>query len=534
MVRKNATMKKYILNYNKEGSTVTTIKKWDIIKEHSFNISVENARSGKIRPIIDPNVLLLPRKDATLFGTLPKLENRVYSKCIQCNRVFNPVDILSHCSKSPHFKYHTTLKSEIKHKKEVRFFKKPFPPPPSPTSVEPMSSSPVEVKLSVMRLNPPKEHNPSTKAISSSRHTFKSSSGHHQKGSSLSQENLKSSSLHHDHSSTSPSSNSHSNKHKKSSSSSPRKSVSSTAISSATSSSKVQVKDYDPDVHCGVIEGNKGAPCMRSITCSYHKMQLRKLVPRSKDIHQLIAERKAAKEKDSKHSAASYTAPNEEAKESLNQHTSYVPVVAKIATTNATIEQQSVSNSYVPIMPRAVNHTRQLATSLITSAMSMENEKKSPIALTNGYVSHTQNSENMQDNVGTVPVLVQVQFLQINNYIVSLESPQSAGSKPLTKQSVVLPIQNNSNNVKMYKSHPKPVMLPTFEARRVGGSFLLANPLLESERNELLTALNRTRETIANNNRELCHINNSGNRTNCKRPASDTLVTRDSKTLIIR
>lgn len=30
-------------------------------------------------------------------------------------------------------------------------------------------------------------------------------------------------------------------------------------------------KDYDPDVHCGVVEGNKG-PCTRSITCSNHRV----------------------------------------------------------------------------------------------------------------------------------------------------------------------------------------------------------------------------------------------------------------------
>ncbi|XP_076261103.1 uncharacterized protein LOC143196985 isoform X2 [Rhynchophorus ferrugineus] len=667
MVQRNA----YILSFNKKGSCSTSIKKWEIIKKLTGKvIADENAGRFPHKEChnLDPGVQLLPRQDVLLYGTFPKMEPRVYSKCRECNRVFNPCDILSHknCSKIQNFIHPSLLKKKMKNKSGIGkktstisntdsnlsssnnnpsvvaqqsgIFKRPFTPPPlsntpqhkvsvtkiglskvvkttttvsaaSNTATSTTSSYKSDPRVSSSSKTTSSVHN-SSRAISSIRHGSKSSSVHnHQKSSShhgprspssvssyaspkspssvhhsrhkspsrnlhsgshhssthVSSKSLpssksadmvpsSSSQLHHSSSSISSfsSSNSHSNKPKKSAStSSPRKS-SSSATNLNSNNNKILVKDYDPDMHCGVVEGSKG-PCMRSITCSNHRIQLRKLVSgRSKDIHQLIAERKAAKEKDLKPSAltCSYTPPNGEAKDTLN--TIYVPVVAKIANTNI----ESAPNSYVPIMPRVSGNqqSRELASYILTSTNGdTENEKNSSVALTNGYISHSKNMENSPDNVGTVPVIIMpmspvsvvssVQFLKIGNNIISLESPQSATT--LTKQLVTVPIQSNqSNNLKMYKSHPKPVVVPSFGAKRVGSAILLANPCLKSQRNELLKTLNNKKETV-NNNRgiSLLNYNNSphrpnilkvksGNKVNCKRPANDKIITSDSKRVV--
>lgn len=52
-----------------------------------------------------------------LYGTIPAMEQRVYSKCKNCTRVFNPRDILSHrsCSKS-HTLHSSLLKKKVKSK----------------------------------------------------------------------------------------------------------------------------------------------------------------------------------------------------------------------------------------------------------------------------------------------------------------------------------------------------------------------------------------------------------------------------------
>ena len=81
-----------------------------------------------------------------------------------------------------------------------------------------------------------------------------------------------------------------------------------------------------------------------------------------------------------------------------------------------------------------------------------------------------------------------MQFLKIGNNLISLEAPKSALRAPQKKQTVILPIQANNNNVKRYKTLPKPIALPTFGIPKVRGTFLLANTRLESQRNEVLTA----------------------------------------------
>lgn len=137
-----------------------------------------------------------------------------------------------------------------------------------------------------------------------------------------------------------------------------------------------------------------------------------------------------------------------------------------------------------------------------------------------------------------------LQLLKIGNNIITLESPQSAANVPLRKQ-VILPISGtHTNGIRMYKSHPKPIILPNFGARKLGGAIILANPLLDDQRNNLLTTIDLKLETV-NIERGLSGLNHSNSphrpnilkgkgsvKVNCKRPASDKLITGDSKRLV--
>lgn len=167
---------------------------------------------------------------------------------------------------------------------------------------------------------------------------------------------------------------------------------------------------------------------------------------RSKDIHQLISERKAAKENDLKHTTppCSYTSPNGEAKEILSPNTSFVPVVAQVVSTAA---DSSVTNSFVPIMPRVSSLQTRLTTGSVLAKVSHitsiklrnfenqrfyfqkpssgESENESAKTLTSGYISRSKNIENTQDSVvGTVPVVIMpvspvsvVSSVQVSYYI---------------------------------------------------------------------------------------------------------------------
>nr|CAH7735790.1 unnamed protein product [Callosobruchus chinensis] len=43
-----------------------------------------------------------------------------------------------------------------------------------------------------------------------------------------------------------------------------------------------------------------------------------------------------------------------------------------------------------------------------------------------------------------------------------------------TTASVLVPIVNSS--VKLYRSHPKPVAIPTYNTKKIGGAILISNP----------------------------------------------------------
>lgn len=127
--------------------------------------------------------------------------------------------------------------------------------------------------------------------------------------------------------------------------------------------------------------------------------------------------------------------------------------------------------------------------------------------------------------------------------MICLESPQSAMSPPLTgSQSLFLTIPNQSNNqqssLKMYKSHPKPVAIPSYGTKKVGGAIILSNQRVECQRNDIRMVMNTKRETVNNtqgfraisllNHTNTPHRPNilkvkSANKVNCKRPAVDKL-----------
>ncbi|KAH1029621.1 uncharacterized serine-rich protein C215.13 isoform X2 [Dendroctonus ponderosae] len=579
----------YILSYNKKGSYITKNKKWDLIKRLTKKLHSEDELPGIKVPeearCSDSAVKFLPRQDVMLYGMIPAREQRLYSTCRNCSRVFNPLDTLTHrnCTKS-HAPHSVLLKKKVKSKNGNS---KSLSSNGSPSSHSSNSTSPVLPSPSSLLKEPVKDfefkrpYTPPLKKVrkpirqsktflyttktsksgsvttsGSTRHlttssdksdskvSSKMSSSHHNPSSSSSRHHSSKSSPSHNSDdvfrsgklavtvvATSvkstpmdtlpPSSSSHhyhhhrssssSSRHRKSSSDSSKRSSSSSSSSnsagstsssssSSSSSSKSLPKDYDAELHCGSSEHSRSTG-VRSVTSSNHRLQLRKQVSgRSKDIHQMSPEKKAAKENDMKHTTptCSYSSPNGEAKDILAANITYVPIAGQLVSTNA-----SDTNSFVHLVPKFSNHqSRHSTTSVLSKKLSSgKEEKESAKGVTNGYIAHTKNLENTQDNpVGTDPVLIMpaspvsvvssVQLLEIGNNIMSLESPQSASNPPIRKR-MVLPVSStHTRAIRMYKSHPKPTVFPNFGARRLGGAILLSNPLIEDQRNDLLSVIN--------------------------------------------
>lgn len=96
-----------------------------MVSFYSLIIFLEDEHAGRFPHkechSLDPGVQLLPRQDVLLYGTFPKMEPRVYSKCRECNRVFNPCDISSHksCSKTQNSVHPSILKKKMKSKSGI-------------------------------------------------------------------------------------------------------------------------------------------------------------------------------------------------------------------------------------------------------------------------------------------------------------------------------------------------------------------------------------------------------------------------------
>ena len=68
-------------------------------------------------------------------------------------------------------------------------------------------------------------------------------------------------------------------------------------------------REYNPELHCGVVVAETGKPCTRSLTCKTHSLTLRRAVSdRSKKFDELLIEHRAAKEAQQKASRPPETA----------------------------------------------------------------------------------------------------------------------------------------------------------------------------------------------------------------------------------
>ncbi|CAK1589952.1 unnamed protein product [Parnassius mnemosyne] len=66
---------------------------------------------------------------------------------------------------------------------------------------------------------------------------------------------------------------------------------------SKTSKSKFNLREYDPNKHCGVVTAENPKPCTRSLTCKAHALSLRRTVEgRSKPFDTLLAEHRASRD----------------------------------------------------------------------------------------------------------------------------------------------------------------------------------------------------------------------------------------------
>lgn len=96
---------------------------------------------------------------------------------------------------------------------------------------------------------------------------------------------------------------------------------------------------------------------------------------------------------------------------------------------------------------------------------------------------------------------------------------------PSPTQPLLVSIPVQSNNPKMYSTHPKPLQIASVSTRKIGGAFLLQNQHLERQRSEINLTLNCESITTFNT----IHNSNESVRRNTKRSNSEKLINNECK-----
>lgn len=109
-----------------------------------------------------------------------------------------------------------------------------------------------------------------------------------------------------------------------------------------------------------------------------------------------------------------------------------------------------------------------------------------------------------------------MQVIQLSVPCLHEPSLQQVPNPPMPAQPIVVSICDQNIDVKLYNSHPKPLISPRMANRKIGNAILLQSQRLEHQRcsNKLHVALNCKTTSLLNN---------------MKRPAAEKLSTNECK-----
>lgn len=124
-----------------------------------------------------------------------------------------------------------------------------------------------------------------------------------------------------------------------------------------------------------------------------------------------------------------------------------------------------------------------------------------------------------------------MQVIQLSVPVLHVSSPQQTPSPPLPTQPIVVSICDQNNSVKLYNTHPKPLILPTMANRKIGNTILLQSQRIEHQRcsNKIDMALNCKTLSLLNTMHKPNILKCRGMKMNMKRSAAEKLATNECK-----
>lgn len=243
---------------------------------------------------------------------------------------------------------------------------------------------------------------------------------------------------------------------------------------SKTSKTKFNLREYDPNKHCGVVTAENPKPCTRSLTCKAHALSLRRTVEgRSKPFDTLLAEHRASRDAGAAAAAAAAAAPAPAPPAPapppaapLNLPPLLVNTSIDLSTFNGLTAEQQVNDIYASLLSVEDPNSVLPDTSSITSLLSQ------PLA---------PEAFLMPDDAEIPPDVP----------ILNISSPLPPPTTRLDDTPDEAPPPLVPADVCWYSSCPRPLALCTFNASHAGGAITLGKKFA-TVRSNIKSSLSRS------------------------------------------
>ncbi|CAD0204332.1 unnamed protein product [Chrysodeixis includens] len=236
---------------------------------------------------------------------------------------------------------------------------------------------------------------------------------------------------------------------------------------SKTSKTKFNLREYDPNKHCGVVTAENPKPCTRSLTCKAHALSLRRTVEgRSKPFDTLLAEHRASRDA----GAAAAAARPPRARAPAARAAARAPACRPTTASRAARQPPTAPSQFVDRPEHLQRPVRRAAvlpdTSSITSLLSQ------PLAA---------EAFLMPDDAEIPPDVP----------VMSIASPAEPPCVRLDDKPDESPPPLVPADVCWYSSCPRPLALCTFNASHAGGAITLGKKFA-TVRSNIKSSLSRS------------------------------------------
>ncbi|KAL3204684.1 hypothetical protein MRX96_011668 [Rhipicephalus microplus] len=244
-------------------------------------------------------------------------------------------------------------------------------------------------------------------------------------------------------------------------------------------------REYDPNKHCGVLIGDSGKPCTRSLTCKTHSLTLRRAVAgRRKNFDELLSEHRATKEAALNASKSAH--PPSSSASSVTDGVTSSPAPSPLSSHHtggpSTNVAASAGKHGCPSEALPGNRTSGGSVHLVARAPSGGGSKQSVLSKgSSGTAASSAGASAKQDqNAKSAPM--------DTTPAAQATSQPSAGSSSTSSGSTTRQRPDHSNDPYV-SHHPRPAAVCTFGLRQMGNGLFLLDRRWDATRSALASAL---------------------------------------------